>query len=166
MQNAKKTRPSRQDRKLAKEQKAREVQSTAEVKAEIAARVAPEPKKNPNEPKRTKPYKEGGPGWMRKQAGITLTQIMARINEPSALVTVMLDENEQPTGETSTTLIKPSHATKMLRRADYEKRGFLGPFAHHNERRKVRRRNARYAAVGTKGTKAPKKTWHKAKKAS
>lgn len=125
--------------------------------AQIAARVAPEPKANPNAPKPRKPFAEGTPGWNRQQLGVTLTAIINSINEPNAVVTVMLDENGQPTGESTTQEVKPSAALKRLRRASFEARGLLGPFAHPNERRKTRRRNGRYAAVGTKGTKPSKK---------
>lgn len=125
-------------------------------KAQIAARVAEGPKPNPNAPK-SKPYKEDSPGFMRAKLGITMTEITKRINEPNAIVTVMLDENGAPTGEETTVEVKPNARLKRLRRASFEARGLLGPFADANTRRKTRRRNGRYAAVNTKGTKPSKK---------
>lgn len=155
---AKKPRPSRNDRKVAKERKARETQ-------QIAERVAPAPKVNPNAPKPRKPFAEGTPGWKRQQAGITLTQIMNSINEGSVSVTMLLDENGAPTGESVSVMVKPPRAVKLARRKHFEERGLLGPFASDAQRRKTRRRNGRYAAVGTKGTRPPKKSWHRSKSA-
>ena len=142
----KKTRPTRAERK-----------ANAAIKAQIAARVAPEPKPNPNAPKPRKPYAEGSPGFKRAQLGITLTAIKKSINEPGIHSTVMLDEEGKPTGEQIDAVLKPSRAIKRERRESFVKRGLLGPFATDHERRKTHRRNHRYAAVNTKGTKPSKK---------
>lgn len=159
---AKKPRPSRHDRKVAKERKAQE----AQIKAQIAARVAPEPKVNPNEPKRKHAYKDGSPGLKRAALGITLTQIMRSINEPNADVTVALDEAGQSTGEIiAVEMRKPTRAQKQARRQHFVERGLLGPFASDNARRKTRRRNGRYATVNVKDKK-PKKSWHRSKSAA
>lgn len=160
----KKPRPSRHDRKVAKQAKARD----AEIKSQIAARVAPAPKVNPNLPKRKHPYAEGTPGFNRARAGITLTQIMRSINEPDADVVCALDDEGNATGEIiSVTMRKPTRAQKRARRKHFEDRGLLGPFASDSERRKTHRRNGRYAAVGTRldPNRKPKKSWHRSKSA-
>jgi hypothetical protein len=160
---AKKPRPSRNDRKVAKDRKSSELS----VKAQIAARVAPAPKVNPNEPKpRKHPYAEGTPGFNRAKHGFTLTQIKRSINEPNSNVTVALDEHGNSTGEiVSVELVKPTAAQKRLRREQFVARGLLGPFAANSERRKTHRRNGHYATANVKDKK-PKKTWHRSKSAA
>lgn len=129
----------------------------ADVRAQIAARVARAPQ-NPNVQK--KKYLPDSFGAKRAAAGITLTAIRKSINEPNALVTVMLNEDGTPTGETSTVILKPDAATRKKRRDSFVARGLLGPMASSTERRKVRRRNNRYAAVNSKGSKKVRKSWH------
>lgn len=138
------------------------LKSKHDVRQQIIDRVVDKPgapKVNPNAPKRKHPYAEGTPGFNRAKLGLTMTAIQASINEPNAVVTVMLDENDQPTGETSTVMVKPDRSVRMERRAHFEARGLLGPFANAAERRKVRRRNNRAAAcnVAVKKNRAAKK---------
>jgi hypothetical protein len=133
----------------------------AELRQQIIDRVTPAVKVNPNAPKRKTPYAEGTPGFNRAALGVTMTAIQASINEHGALVHVMLDENDQPTGETVTEMVPPTRATRYARRSAFVARGLLGPFAYPNERRKTHRRNKSYAAVNSKGTKPPKKQWHR-----
>jgi signal recognition particle subunit SEC65 len=147
MTTEKKPRPSRADRKAAKQAKALETQAG---KAEIEARVARE-KANPSAPKQRKT-----PGTIRAAraaAGITLTAIIKNINERIADVIVYLDADGNPTGLTETKMIKPSRATILKRREHWVKRGLLGALPTDAQRRKVRRRNNRNAACNTKNPK-------------
>lgn len=132
----------------------------SELKKQIADRVKPGPKPNPNAQKRKFASKYGE---ARKAAGVTLTAIMRSINERGAHVVVAIDDNGDPTGETVTNIVKPSAKLKALRRETFVARGLLAPYPSANERRKVRRRNNRYAAVGGE-VMPPKKMWHRVKK--
>ncbi len=140
------------------------LQHKSQVKAQIAARVAKEPV-NPNLPKRKHPYKTGTPGFKRAEFGTSLTEIRSRIKEPNVVVTTAIDENGQPTGEEVSTITPASAATRRGRRSFYVSSGLLGPRASNTERKKTRRRNNRYAACNSKGSKPPKKSWHKKKAA-
>lgn len=138
----------------------KKLKERAEQKKQIADRVKPEPKKNPNVQKR----KFGSTyGEVRKSLGITLTAIQSAINARVLQTVPVLIEEGEPTGEMRNVLVKPSTKLKATRRESYVALGLIAPYPSANERRKVRRRNNRYAAVGGE-IMPPKKTWHRVKK--
>lgn len=99
-------------------------------------------------PRPSKMYDEDSPGFKRIVRGMTLTAIRKSINEPNAVVIVMLDADGNPVGEGSTTPVKPTTAEKAARRQRFVDAGLLGPFGSATERRYAHRRNHRVAAAG------------------
>jgi hypothetical protein len=124
----------------------------AEQQEQIKARVAPERK--PNVVK--KGYAMGSPGHDRRRLDITLTQIKKYID---MRVPRVVTDSE---GEETVELVRDT-AVCTAERRNYVSRGLLGA---PSKTAKQRRRNNRVSAVGTKGTKPPKKSWHKSKKAA
>lgn len=122
----------------------------AQIKAQIAARVAKAPREQ-NEVKKV--YAFGSPGDTRKRLGITLTTLKKGMNETSARVTVMLNDNGEPTGETVTEVVRDTAAITKRRRRCVQ-RGLLGA---SSKTAKQRRKNNRYAPCNSKGTKRSKK---------
>jgi hypothetical protein len=120
-------------------------------KAQIAARVAPAPRPA-NVIKKV--YKEGSPGMARKLLGVTLTFLKAAVNEPSALITYVVDEQGHSTGEIISVEMKRDTHAVTLRRRNKITRGLLGTSNIGSSARHVRNS---YAACNSKGTKPAKK---------
>lgn len=94
----------------------------AEIKAQIAARVAPAPR-----PKNVikKVYKDGSPGMARKLAGVTLTSIKGGMAISRLDITQPLDVRGNPVGEPVVVATRDTAKCTAARR-DYTKRGLLG----------------------------------------
>lgn len=134
----------------------KDMKDRAEIKAQIAARVAPGPRKA-NVIKKV--YKEGSPGYRRKRVGgVTLTQLKAAINEPSAKITYGIDADGQPTSEIISVEPTRDSAVVTKRRREMTGRELLGSSNIGSARRHVR---DSYAACNSKGTKPAKKPWHR-----
>lgn len=127
--------------------------------AQIKQRVA-SARPNPSAPKRRH---ESAISGARQAANVTLTAIRKAVNAPVGFTQVeVFDALGQPTGKFATVPVKPDRALRQKRRDEFVFSGLLSPLPSDTDRRKTRRRNNRHAAVGTKGSRPPKKTWHRA----
>lgn len=115
-----------------------------QIKAQIAARVAPAPRPA-NVIKKV--YKEGSPGALRLERGATLTAVKKSIMQPDAKIIYGVDEQGLPTGEIIS--VEPVVNTRLhtQRRLRYISGGLLG---RSNIGHKARHVRNSYAACNTK----------------